>query len=363
MPAAPARPRQVTWSAAIIMIGSAFILLSAWQVVAGIGTLETREGVEEFLADAPGDGLGLGVAGALDALRVTAMAAAALAVTTGILGWQVLLKSRSARVVLSVLAVPVFVTGTVTGGLISAVVVASVITLWLSPAREWYAGLPVPDPPARRPRGAAVTPTPQQQAFLPPTGQPTGPPTGQPTGQPTEQPTGQPGTQGGAPAPYARPFGQPAHAHRADATRPGARGPRPPALLVACLVSWSLCGLTLVLATGGVALLWASPDVVLDALREQDPAALEQGLSLRDIQVATTVMFGVLAVWCLVAVVAAVLAVRGSVGGRWTLWWCAAVAAVLALGFSLGSPAFVVPLLGCVLVVALLMRPEVRAWR
>lgn len=361
MPAADARPRQVTWSAAIIMIGSAFILLSAWQVVAGIGTLDTREGVEEFLADAPGDGLGLSVGAALDVLRVTAMAAAALAVTTGILGWQVLLKSRSARIVLSALALPVFVAGTVTGGLISAVVVASVITLWLSPAREWYAGLPIPDPPARRPRGKEATPTPQQQAFLPPTQQPTQQPAQQPTGYPAPQV----GEQGGRPAPYAQPFGEPVH-HQVPGQQPahpGQRRPRPPALMVACLVSWSLCALTLVLAIGGGALLWASPDVVVDALREQDPAALEQGLSLRDIQVASTVMFGILAVWCLAAIVAAVLAVRGSVGGRWTLFGCAAGAAVLALGFSLGSPAFLVPLVGCVLVVALLMRPEVRAWR
>lgn len=357
MPAVDARPRQVTWSAAIIMIGSAFILLSASQVVVGIGTLETREGVEEFLADAP-SGLGIGVGAALDVLRVTAMAAAALAVTTTILGWQVLLKSRSARVVLSALAVPVFVTGTVTGGLISAVVVASIITLWLSPAREWYAGLPIPDPPVRRPREKAATPTPQQQAFLPPATPPTQP--GTHPGQ-----SGQPTDPGGGPAPYAQPFGQPAQppVPGQQPGQPGQRGPRPPALMVACLVSWSLCALTLVLAIGGAALVWASPDVVVDALREQDPAALEQGLSLRDIQVATSVMFGILAVWCLAAVLAAVLAVRGSVGGRWTLFGCAVSAAVLALGFSLGSPAFLVPLVGCVLVVALLMRPEVRAWR
>lgn len=360
MPAADARPRQVTWSAAIIMLGSAFILLSAYQVVAGIGTLDTREGVEEFLADAPGDGLGLSVGAALDVLRVTAMAAAALAVTTAILGWQVLLKSRSARIVLSALALPVFVAGTVTGGLISAVVVASIITLWLSPAREWYAGLPIPDPPVRRPRGKEATPTPQQQAFLPPTTSPSQPPSGYPAPQA--------GEQAGGPAPYAQPFGDPVHhpvpgQQPGQPGQPGQRGPRPPALMVACLVSWSLCALTLVLAIGGGALLWASPDVVVDALREQDPAALEQGLSVRDIQVASTVMFAILAVWCLAAIVAAVLAVRGSVGGRWTLFGCAAGAAVLALGFSLGSPAFLVPLVGCVLVVALLMRPEVRAWR
>ncbi|VXC30116.1 hypothetical protein [Nocardioides sp. AX2bis] len=362
MPAADARPRQVTWSAAIIMIGSAFILLSAYQVVAGIGTLETRESVEEFLADAP-DGLGLGVGDALDVLRVTAMAAAALAVTTAILGWQVLLKSRSARVVLSVLALPVFVTGTVTGGLISAVVVASVITLWLSPAREWYAGLPIPDPPARRPREKATTPTPQQQAFLPPAT----PPTQEPTQPPTQEgapPVGPTGPASG-PAPYAQPFGQPAHPGTGQpvAHQPGRRGPRPAALMVACLVSWSLCALTMMLVLGSIAYVWASPDAVLDAVREQDPSVLEQGVTVRGLQVTMTVIFGLLALWCVGASVAAAVALRGSAPARVTLLVCAALAGAVALLATLASPVLAVPLLGCVLVVALLMRPEVRAWR
>ncbi len=100
-----------------------------------------------------------------------------------------------------------------------------------------------------------------------------------------------------------------------------------------------------------------------DLLREQDPAALEQGLSLRDIQVATTVMFAVLGLWCLGACVAAIFALRGSTAGRVVLLVCAAVAAVLALAFTFGSLVFAVPLVGCLTVVALLVRPEVRAWR
>lgn len=370
MPAAPARPRQVTWSAAIITIGSLFVLLSAWQVVAGIGTLETRESVEEFLAEGAGEGLALSVPTALDALRVTAMVAAALAVTSAILGWQVLQKSHSARVVLSVLALPIFITGTVTGGLISAVVVASIITLWLSPAKEWFAGRPIPEPPTRRPRGATKDPTPQQQAFLPPS-------------QPSQQ-AGQ-GGAGERPSPYDHPFGQsaaqpsdgqsgqpgqrPPYEHTGQ--QPGAwqhpasprRQPRPPALLVACLLTWSLCAVTLMLILGGLTLLWTQTDAVADLLREQDPAALEQGLSLRDIQVATTVMFAVLGLWCLGACVAAFFAMRGSTAGRVVLLACAAVAAALALAFAFGSLIFAVPLVGCVTVVALLVRPEVRAWR
>lgn len=348
MPAPPARPRQVTWSGAIICLGSVFVLLSAWQVVLGVGSLETREGVEEFLAVAPGDGLGLDVPAALEVLRITAMAAAALAVAAAILGWQVLQKSRSARVVLSVMAVPLFLTGTVTGGLVSAAVVASIITLWLSPAREWFAGRPLPDPPARtRPDARPDAAASQRPTWPPPLPQ-----------EPGRHGPGhhEPGQQQGQE--------QPGPADRRLEQQAGttARTPRPPALVVACLVSWSLCGLTLLFAAGGAIVMWTSPDLVVEALQQQDPAALEQGLSVRDLQVGTTVILGVLGVWCLGASVAAAFALRGSVAGRVALLVCAAVAAALTLLSVLGSLAFVVPLAGCLVVVALLVRPEVRAW-
>lgn len=343
MPAASARPRQVTWSAAIISLGSVFVLLSASQVVLGIGSLETREGVEEFLADAPGDGLGLDVPGALDLLRVTAMAASALAVAAAILGWQLRQKSRSARIVLSVMAVPIFLTGTVTGGLVSAAVVASIITLWLSPAREWFAGRPIPEPPVRSRPGATTS---QKPAWPPPLPQA---PEQQPSGQ--QQPSRQP-------PPYAEPYGQPG-APRPSAT---ARTPRPPALVAACLVTWSLCGLTVLLAVLSTVVLWSSPDLVTEALRQQDPEVLEQGITVRDLQIVSTVLIAIVVVWCVGACVAAALALRGSRGARVVLLVCAAVAAVLALAFTIASLAFAVPLVGCLVVLALLVRAEVRAW-
>ncbi len=139
-PEGPARPRQVTWCGWIILLGSVFVLVSAAQVVTGIGSLETRRGVEEFLAGPPGDGLGLDVEALLGALRVAGMVAAACAVAAAILGWQVLQRSRSARVVLSLLAFPLFVSGAVTGGIVSAAVVAAIVSLWIPPARDWFAG-------------------------------------------------------------------------------------------------------------------------------------------------------------------------------------------------------------------------------
>ena len=56
-------------------------------------------------------------------MRVMAMVGAACAAASAILGWQVLQRSRGARVALSLLAVPLFVTGLAGGGVVSAVVV------------------------------------------------------------------------------------------------------------------------------------------------------------------------------------------------------------------------------------------------
>ena len=58
------------------------------------------------LESLPADGLGLSVDAARTALRVSAMVAAACATAAAILGYQVMQRSRSARVALSVLAVP-----------------------------------------------------------------------------------------------------------------------------------------------------------------------------------------------------------------------------------------------------------------
>ena len=86
-PATPPRPRQVTLAAWLIMGGSVLVVLTVFDRVAGLHTLETREAVEKFLAEPPGDELGLGVAGrARHAARRSAMVAAGCATAAAILG-------------------------------------------------------------------------------------------------------------------------------------------------------------------------------------------------------------------------------------------------------------------------------------
>ena len=140
------RPRQVTLAAALIMGGSLFVVISVFEQMAGISSLRTREAVEEFLGDPPAAGMDLGVQGVLDMLRVLAMVAGGCATATGILGFQVLHRSRVARVALSALAVPLFLTGLVAGGFMSSLVAVAIVMLWLQPARDWFAGIDRPEP-------------------------------------------------------------------------------------------------------------------------------------------------------------------------------------------------------------------------
>ena len=134
-----ARPAQVTMAAWVAIIGSVFVVFYAFSVVSNLRTLETREQVEDTVAENPW--LGLGVEGYLDFLHVAAMVAAGCAVATAILGWHVLTRSHSARIALTILVVPLFVAGMFTDGFMSFMVAFSAVLLWLKPSRDWFNGI------------------------------------------------------------------------------------------------------------------------------------------------------------------------------------------------------------------------------
>ena len=60
--AAPARPRQVTVAAWLIILGSVFVVFSAFGQVSAGSSLETRERIETLLSEPPAEGLGLAAA-------------------------------------------------------------------------------------------------------------------------------------------------------------------------------------------------------------------------------------------------------------------------------------------------------------
>lgn len=373
--AAPARPRQVTVAAWLIILGSVFVVFSAFGQVSAGSSLETRERIETLLSEPPADGLGLAVDTVLEILRVVAMVAAAAATATAILGTQVLQRSRSARLWLSVLAVPLFLSAAFIGGFMGALVAAAVVMLWLQPARSWFAGEPLPerfnaDGTLRKTEEAPRKPTPPPAA--PPTPEREHHPVGHgsaPQQPPTypQQPYGQPGQPG--PAPYAG-FGQaPAEREQASPYAGAAERPaptrRPGALSWACALTWIGSGLVsgfLVLASLAFAVISEADFVEATA---QQPELAEQiddigWTTISQIVFATT---AVSVLWSVFAVVVAVLAFRGSVWARVALTISTgALAGVLAV-LSVGNLAMLVVLLPVAATFLLLLRPDVRSWR
>ncbi len=364
-PGALPRPRQVTMAAWMIMGGSALVVASVFETITGLHTLETREAVADFLRDAPADGLGLDVSGALTVLRIVSMVAAACATIAAVLGFHLLKRNRGARLGVTVVAVPLFLTGMVIGGFLSSVVAASAVLLWLQPARDWFDGIrerPRPEPPELPTLPPAPPADAEPQRPGPHIGFGT-PPATQPSGQPPGQPPpGQPAP--GQPAP-----GQPAPGQPMYGVPPGMPpGPepadqRPVSVIWACCVTWVLSGLVLIVMATGLALLAADPRRFVDEFHRQNPdLAAQQELTDTAIEVATYLSAGVVAVWALVAIVLAVLVFRRSGWARIALLVSSAGAGALCVVASFGALPMVVPAAVCALTFSLLRRPEVRAW-
>ena len=334
-PPAPSRPRQVTLAAWLIMGGSVLVVATAFQRVSGLHSLETRQAVERFLAGRPGSDLGITTAGVLDTLRVVSMVAAGCATAAAILGYHVLQRSRSARVALSVLALPLFVTGLATGGFLASVVAAASVMLGLQPARDWFAGR---EPAAGRPEAPAPP-----RPVWPPQPWDRGPRSGPAAGQGSGE------GPGGAPA---------EHLPRL-ATDPDVR---PPALAWACGLTWVFAGLTVVLMCSSIALLATDPGLVFDELHRQDPQLAAAGLTDDVLRTASFVVGGLLVAWSLAALVLGVLAWRRVRWARVALLVSAAASAVGCLLASVGQFVMLLPLTASVVTLVLLVRPDVRAW-
>lgn len=316
-PSPNARPRQVTLAGWLTMLGSVFVVLLVFDRVAGLHSIETRESVERFLAEPPGRDLGLGVDGVLSILRTLALVAGGCATAAAILGWHVLKRSRSARLGLTILAVPLFLTGMVTGGFVSSVVAASAVMLWLQPARDWFDGI------TRQP--AAAPSAPATPAAAP------------------------------APTPVVAAPAQPATAVPTAA--------RPSAVTWACILTWAGSGITALGAIASGVLLALQPDVLLDQVHEQNPELDAQGISDDLLIGVTFAMLAGFVAWAVAAAVVAVFVLRGLEWARITLIISAATAgAVFLLGSVLGAFLLALTLATCAMTVVLLVRPEVRAW-
>jgi hypothetical protein len=326
------RPGLVTMAGWMVIGGSVLMVVTVFETIMGLNTLETREAVAQFLSEPPGEGLGLDVPGALAVLRTVSMIAAACAAMAAVLGFHVLRRNRGARLGVTFLAVPLFFSGSVTGGLLSSVVAFSIALLWLEPSRNWFDGV--------RPRPEAARPA-----------------TGERRAAPADWPPPPPPPTASAPRPH-QGFGTAPAATAEQAGPPR----RPAAVMWACVLTWVLSGLAATMMVLSALVIALEPAVVFDELRRQNPELGEQGVTDRAVQVATYVTAGVTVVWALAAVVLAVLVLRRFGWARIALLASAGGAGAVCLVASLGSLLMVLPAFGCAVTFSLLLRPEVRAW-
>ena len=108
--------------------------------------------------------------------------------------------------------------------------------------------------------------------------------------------------------------------------------------------------------------LLVAPDVLFDELHRQNPDLADQGLSDSEIEVASYVTAGLFAPWALAAAGFAVQAFRRVIWGRRALIISAGAAGAVSLLGMFASAVMVLPFVAAVVTVALLSRPEVRAW-
>jgi hypothetical protein len=327
------RPNQVTMAGWMIMVGSVIVVITVFDQVAGLRSVEVREGIQKFLAEPPGKGLGLSVDGTLRILKALSLVAAGCATAAAILGWQVLRRDRKARLALTILAVPLFVTGIVAGGFFSALVAASSMILWSQPARDWFDGV------ARQPREAAPAGTPVSPPVSPSPDAPQAP-----TQAPVLPPYPQFGTPQ-APLPQA----------------PPAPMRRPDPILWAAVLTWVFSTLTLAVLVVSCILIAGDSDSVIAEMRKQQ-AALDTTFSDHLILTLLIAMLVFGAVWALAAAVLAAFVWLGHEWARIALLVSAFLAGGMSV-FGIFAGGISLPLLvACGVVIRLLLDGRAAAW-
>src|SRR5687768_15270324 len=136
-----ARPRQLIVAGGFVIAASVILLLSVFDAITNLRSVETRDTVIEFLSTPLGEGLGLSIAQVLSATRVALMVTGLCAAASLVLGVFVFQRHHGARIALSIVAVPILVasliTAPLTGVLLGALIVGATVALWTGPAGDW----------------------------------------------------------------------------------------------------------------------------------------------------------------------------------------------------------------------------------
>jgi hypothetical protein len=367
------RPPQVSLAVGLVIGASLLVLVAAWERVSTLGSLELQEGIRDGLAQPPFSGMGLDVPAVTGLIRIASMVAAAGACATAILGWYARKPDRSARLWLTVFAVPVFIGGLAVDSLSGPFVAAGVAMLWMMPAREWFATgrWTPPDPvekddPDRRTasRGGGAPADPWGRPPAAPPTQP--PPAARPFGEPAPgphnpygqpyppqgQPQGQPVQQLPPPGPYPPPHGW----------HPPRPAPRPQAVITAFVITLVTAGGLLALSLMALAVAATSMEPFVAELERQQPGFFDNGTSVDDLRTTMLAMSSGFVVWSAVALVLAGFAMAQREWARRGLIVSAAFSAGGCLALVVVVPPILLPGAAAIATVVLLRRADVRGW-
>lgn len=380
------RPRQVTVAGWVALVGSTILLLSVFDSVSEVRSIETRESIEAFLSRPPGEGLGLTVERGVEILRALMLFSAAAYAAAVVLAIFVLQRHRGARIGFTVAAVAIMATAPITGGFLPALVAFAAIALWTGPSRDWFSGrLPATVPTGARDvqegrlmAGQDPEPGPRPAPPERPYGEPQPPPPSYGEAQPPPPPYGE------APAP---PYGTaPLSPSYGEAPPPYPQGPyrhdqpphgyppyvgyspyqqqdpdkRPTTVTVAAWLTWVFSGLTLLAFVITLVAVVAAREEFMDALRAES-AFQDLDISADDLVAGLWAVTAVLIFWCLAAIVLAVLAYRRVNWARVMLVVSAALTVLLSL-VAITSLISAIPLIVAGAVVVLLFTGGANEW-
>ncbi|HPU12861.1 MAG TPA: hypothetical protein PLQ19_03615 [Aeromicrobium sp.] len=329
MPETPPRPRSVTLGCLYGGIGGVMTAILMFEALSSWGSIEMQEALNKSLADV---GLKTNIDDLLPTLRWFAIALLIAAIAAAVFSVFAARGDQTSRIGLTVLAVAGGVISMFAGvaGLFAvAISILIVFLLWNEPARSWFA--------------VVNGKVPLQLGAAPALGV-AGPV--QPSA-PTNQPAG-----AVAPPPYV-----PAQA--APTTQPGAM-PKPVkiALLTAGIGSFIGASLSALLL------------LVLVVLRDEivaqyrvSPMLAEQvktsGISPSQL---VTVVTGVMALWLVVSILTLAAAALAATRRR-SGWLALLIATLVTAGAAaIGLPLGLIWLLGAIVVIVQLTRPEAKAW-
>ena len=365
------RPREVTTAAVLGLAGCVLLVISLFDAMATLRSIEMREAIEQFLTDPLGRGMGIDAAWVTSALHGLVLVNGALAAVAGVLAVFVLQRHQGARIGFSVAAGLLLFTAPLSGGLVAIAVAFAATLLWGRPARDWFAGRQ-PAPPSSpverpgRPTPPSSPGTPPDAGWAPPSPQaPVTPPAG-------DARTG----EGSQPAPAAYPFGQQRPSTSAPVGQPwsppapgsGEPGPVPPSgpdpqrrpgtVTAAVAMTWLLTPLVGSVFALMVLMLLVARDTLLEAVR-QTPEFQASALTTGDLLSALWVVSALVLFWCLVAFVLAVFAFRRQGWARGLLVASAVMATLVAL---LAFPVGLVVAVPTAVSAGLLLSSSARTW-